>query len=178
MRRSGPWLLVVQPCPRFPWDTRLPHTLCQVFAETVGMPLRWIMVVTTQVLASAVPVSTPCSCTVVSVLLCAAVMVTCPEQVDAEVHSPASTAVKSVSVASSFPCLQPDFNESMVIPLAQMPYSQAGQTYVVLERAGGALAFGKFANTLNFTVKEIDPTTGTCAACPCKLSAPSLLTFL
>lgn len=54
----------------------------------------------------------------------------------------------------------PDFNESMVIPLAQMPYSQAGQTYVVLERAGGALAFGKFANTLNFTVKEIDPTTG------------------
>ena len=80
--------------------------------------------------------------------------------VDAEVHSPASTAMNAPSDASSFSCLQPDFNESMVIPLAQMPYSQAGQTYVVLERAGGALAFGKFANILNFTVKEIDPTTG------------------
>ena len=56
----------------------------------------------------------------------------------------------------------------MVIPLAQMPYSQAGQTYVVLERAGGALAFGKFANILNFTVKEIDPTTGECAAILCR----------
>ena len=97
------------------------------------------------------------------------------ELVDAEVHSPASTAVDAPSDAPSFPCLQPDFNESMVIPLAQMPYSQAGQTYVVLERAGGALAFGKFANTLNFTVKEIDPTTGDHPAFLCKPSAFSLL---
>ena len=97
------------------------------------------------------------------------------ELVDAEMHIPASTAVNAPSDAPSFPCLQLDFNESMVIPLAQMPYSQAGQTYVVLERAGGALAFGKFANILNFTVKEIDPTTGDYAVFPCKPSASSLL---
>ena len=115
--------------------------------------------------------------------LYAGVVVTSPEPatwqgcelVDAEEHSLASPAVSAPSDASSLPCLQPDFNESMVIPLAQMPYSQAGQTYVVLERAGGALAFGKFANILNFTVKEIDPTTGEYAACPCKPSAFSLL---
>ena len=61
-----------------------------------------------------------------------------------------------------------DFSLEAVLPLAVMPQQQphgepgggGGQTYVVLARAEGALALGRFVNVLRFRVKEIDPATG------------------
>lgn len=49
-----------------------------------------------------------------------------------------------------------------MLPLSVMPGegSPAGQTYVVLARPPGSMALGRFANTLRFRVKEIDPSTG------------------
>lgn len=47
-----------------------------------------------------------------------------------------------------------------LIPLPAMPLNKAGQSYVVMRRVGGACALGKFACTLKFTVKEVDPSTG------------------
>lgn len=46
------------------------------------------------------------------------------------------------------------------MPLPVMPYGETGSTFVVLGRPEGSLALGKFACTLRFTVKEIDPSTG------------------
>eukprot|EP00887_Chlorella_sp_A99_P007682 scaffold20.g7682.t1 len=53
-----------------------------------------------------------------------------------------------------------DFSEELVLPLAVMPQSGAGQTYTVLSRAPGSLALGRFVNILRFRIKEIDPSTG------------------
>ena len=60
--------------------------------------------------------------------------------------------------------LQEDFEEVASIPLASMTYNVAGQTFVVLARPEGTLATGKLLNTLRFTVKEIDPSTGACCS--------------
>lgn len=57
--------------------------------------------------------------------------------------------------------MQPDFTEETVVPLPVMPFGEVGSTFVVLGRPEGSLALGKFPCTLRFTVKEIDPTTGT-----------------
>jgi len=54
----------------------------------------------------------------------------------------------------------PEFEESTTVPLAVMPFGEVGRTFVVLSRTEGSLALGKFACTLRFTVKEIDPSTG------------------
>ena len=56
--------------------------------------------------------------------------------------------------------LQEEFEEVASIPLPSMAYNVAGQTFVVLARPEGTLATGKLLNTLRFTVKEIDPSTG------------------
>lgn len=56
--------------------------------------------------------------------------------------------------------MQSDFTEEASVPLPVMPYGETGSTFVVLGRPEGSLALGKFACTLRFTVKEIDPSTG------------------
>ena len=64
------------------------------------------------------------------------------------------------SMAVFFLALQSDFTEETSVPLPVMPYGETGSTFVVLGRPEGSLALGKFACTLRFTVKEIDPSTG------------------
>jgi hypothetical protein len=49
--------------------------------------------------------------------------------------------------------------EEMSIPLKVMPYNAIGQSYVVLKRSE-KFAVDKFACTLKFTVREVDPSTG------------------
>ena len=63
--------------------------------------------------------------------------------------------------------LQPDFAEEATVALPVMPYGEVGSTYVVLARQEGSLALGKFACTLRFTVKEIDPSTGVARPAVC-----------
>ena len=41
-----------------------------------------------------------------------------------------------------------------------MVYGEVGHSYVALARPEGAALVGKLVNTLKFTVKEIDPSTG------------------
>jgi len=59
-----------------------------------------------------------------------------------------------------------------VVPLAVMPFGEVARTFVVLTRAEGSLALGKFACTLRFTVKEIDPSTGEASLQLCAHSVP------
>lgn len=54
----------------------------------------------------------------------------------------------------------PDYEEAFALPLDVAPTEGAGQAYVVLNRASGALALGRFHSILRFRVKEIDPSTG------------------
>jgi len=56
------------------------------------------------------------------------------------------------------------------VALPVMPYGEVGSTYVVLARQEGSLALGKFACTLRFTVKEIDPSTGVARPAVCQSS--------
>lgn len=55
---------------------------------------------------------------------------------------------------------QEGFEESLVLPLGRMVYGEVGHSYVALARHQGACLTGKLGNTLKFTVKEIDPSTG------------------
>ena len=55
---------------------------------------------------------------------------------------------------------QDGFEEALVLPLGRMVYGEVGHTYIALSRPDGACLTGKLANTLKFTVKEIDPSTG------------------
>ena len=57
-------------------------------------------------------------------------------------------------------CAQEELEEQASVPLPRMEYGGVGQCYVLLRRAGGSLAQGKLATTLQFTVKEIDPASG------------------
>ncbi|KAI3957525.1 hypothetical protein MKX01_001884 [Papaver californicum] len=52
-----------------------------------------------------------------------------------------------------------DFSEVSLKPLASLPYDSPGQTFVSFEKPEGVVV-GKFANTLRFIVKEVDPSTG------------------
>ncbi|RZC92564.1 hypothetical protein C5167_029341 [Papaver somniferum] len=52
-----------------------------------------------------------------------------------------------------------DFSEVSLKPLASLPYDFPGQTFVAFEKPEGVVV-GKFANTLRFIVKEVDPSTG------------------
>lgn len=69
--------------------------------------------------------------------------------------------------SNDMPCVlqmvQEEFEEQEIIPLATMPWTEPGQTYVVLSRPEGALTLGKLVNIMRFTVKEIDPSTGAAA---------------
>lgn len=56
--------------------------------------------------------------------------------------------------------VQEGFEEALVVPLARMVYGEVGHTYLALARPEGAALVGKLVNTLRFTVKEIDPSTG------------------
>ena len=47
-----------------------------------------------------------------------------------------------------------------MVPLGRMVYGEVGHSYVALARPEGAALVGKLVNTLKFTVKEIDPSTG------------------
>ena len=46
------------------------------------------------------------------------------------------------------------------MPLARMEYGSVGQAYVLLAREAGSMIMGKLGACLQFTVKEIDPSTG------------------
>lgn len=57
-------------------------------------------------------------------------------------------------------CWQEEFEQQTVVPLDRMVYNEVGHIYVVLGRAPNSLAFGAIVPTLQFKVKEIDPSTG------------------
>mmetsp|Transcript_33412 Transcript_33412/g.72896 ORF Transcript_33412/g.72896 Transcript_33412/m.72896 type:complete len:907 (-) Transcript_33412:733-3453(-) len=52
-----------------------------------------------------------------------------------------------------------ELEEEFLLPLAQMPYNAVGHTYVCVRRTG-KFAVDKFACTLKFKSKEVDPSTG------------------
>ena len=49
-----------------------------------------------------------------------------------------------------------------MLPIDCMSYNEPEQTYILLDREPNSLEFGHITPTLRFTVKEIDPSTGTC----------------
>mmetsp|Transcript_11362 Transcript_11362/g.15467 ORF Transcript_11362/g.15467 Transcript_11362/m.15467 type:complete len:917 (+) Transcript_11362:38-2788(+) len=55
-----------------------------------------------------------------------------------------------------------ELEEAFTLPLPEMPYNAVGHTYVCMQRSADSTRFGvdKFACTLKFTVKEVDPSTG------------------
>eukprot|EP00245_Coleochaete_scutata_P011586 TRINITY_DN4319_c0_g2_i1.p1 TRINITY_DN4319_c0_g2~~TRINITY_DN4319_c0_g2_i1.p1 ORF type:complete len:907 (-),score=212.04 TRINITY_DN4319_c0_g2_i1:451-3171(-) len=53
-----------------------------------------------------------------------------------------------------------DFEEAYTKPLAAMQYGAPGQTFAAFSRPEGSCSVGKFACTLKFKVKEVDPSTG------------------
>ncbi len=53
------------------------------------------------------------------------------------------------------------------MPLARMEYGTVGQSYVLLKREAGSMTMGKLGACLQFTVKEIDPSTGERGRRPC-----------
>ena len=55
---------------------------------------------------------------------------------------------------------QEGFEEEVTVPLARMEYGSAGQCYVLLRREAGSMTLGKLGACMQFTVKEIDPSTG------------------
>ena len=48
-----------------------------------------------------------------------------------------------------------------------MEYGTVGQSYVLLKREAGSMTMGKLGACLQFTVKEIDPSTGERGRRPC-----------
>lgn len=58
------------------------------------------------------------------------------------------------------PCEQEGFEEELSVPLARMEYGNLGQCYVLLKREAGSMTMGKLGACMQFTVKEIDPSTG------------------
>lgn len=47
-----------------------------------------------------------------------------------------------------------------MVPLAALPYSQLGTTYVLLAMPEEGSVTGSFNATLKYQVKDVDPTTG------------------
>ena len=81
---------------------------------------------------------------------------------------------------------QEEFEQELSLPLARMEYGTVGQAYVLLQRAPESMAVGKLGANLQFTVKEIDPSSGqphlstilgTCGTCrlPTRTPAPIFL---
>ncbi|KAG1663110.1 hypothetical protein FOA52_010513 [Chlamydomonas sp. UWO 241] len=67
--------------------------------------------------------------------------------------------LESVSVAMDLAEAE-EFDEAGVVPLDVMPLNGVGHCFTILSRPAGAFSTGKFANILQFTVKEVDPGTG------------------
>ena len=57
-------------------------------------------------------------------------------------------------------CLQEEFEEDALVPLARMAYGEVGQCWASFSKPPGALTTGRFVNTMRSRVKEIDPSTG------------------
>lgn len=57
-------------------------------------------------------------------------------------------------------CEQEGFEEEVTVPLARMEYGSLGQCYVLLKREASSMTLGKLGACMQFTVKEIDPSTG------------------
>ncbi|EYU42621.1 hypothetical protein ABFS82_14G113600 [Erythranthe guttata] len=53
-----------------------------------------------------------------------------------------------------------EFSEVGTKPIKSLPYDTPAQTFVAYEKPEGIPAIGKFSNTLRFTVKEVDTSTG------------------
>ncbi|CAK9218113.1 unnamed protein product [Sphagnum troendelagicum] len=53
-----------------------------------------------------------------------------------------------------------DFGEVVSKPLVSMPYGAPGKVFVAFQKPEGACSLAKFANTLRFYVKAVDPSTG------------------
>ena len=64
---------------------------------------------------------------------------------------------------------QEGFEEEVTVPLARMEYGSLGQCYVLLKREAGSMTMGKLGACMQFTVKEIDPSTGDATAAGCNL---------
>jgi coatomer protein complex subunit gamma len=67
--------------------------------------------------------------------------------------------VEGVSVSMDLAEAQ-GFSEAFILPLDVMPLNAPGKLYVCLEREGGGLLSGLLMNSLQFAVKEVDPSTG------------------
>ena len=63
--------------------------------------------------------------------------------------------------------IQEGFEEETSVLLARMEYGTVGQSYVLLKREAGSMTMGKLGACLQFTVKEIDPSTGERGRRPC-----------
>jgi len=53
-----------------------------------------------------------------------------------------------------------DWRVAKMLPLASLPYSQPGTTYVLLKAPDGGQLTATFNSTMKFAVKDVDPTTG------------------
>jgi len=53
-----------------------------------------------------------------------------------------------------------DYQEVCTIPATKLPYGVVAQTYVLFSYPEGTMPFGRMVASLNFVVKEIDPSTG------------------
>eukprot|EP00899_Mesostigma_viride_P023430 jgi/Mesvir1/4271/Mv22231-RA.1 len=71
----------------------------------------------------------------------------------------AEQLLENVSVVMDLAEME-DLEEEVSIPLKAMPYGSPGQCFVCVTRPEGSVSVGKVLNTLKFTVKEVDATTG------------------
>lgn len=53
-----------------------------------------------------------------------------------------------------------EWRVATVLPLASLPYSQPGTTYVLLKVPDSGQLSASFNSTMKFAVKDVDPTTG------------------
>ena len=74
--------------------------------------------------------------------------------------------------------IQEGFEEEVSVPLARMEYGTVGQSYVLLKREAGSMTMGKLGACLQFTVKEIDPSTGERGQAPMHPLARQILMIL
>ena len=68
----------------------------------------------------------------------------------------------SISSASSEDSDEPTLEEDFIIPIPRLTTDAPGTAYVAFKKSEGSAAFlaTSFTNTLRFTSREIDPTTG------------------
>lgn len=71
------------------------------------------------------------------------------------------TVIENVSVVAT-PAEEEELEEDFIIPAAKLATDEPGTIYVSFKKSGGEASFpvSSFSNSLKFTSKEIDPTTG------------------